>query len=200
MKKSNIIWVEGHFERTDEKKDELKNRISLALKDPILQQGFECICKENADLKIYNAKLLNGDIEKHNNIVELETELAKRAEQIEALNKDKDYFSDALDKQIEATYKVVEENNELKEQVSYLKDNLRVARKDREDLQLDVAKGLKEFVKDYPETAFRYLANEKYVEKFNKAKEIIKGLLELGSIGDGDYTYVAEAEQFLEED
>lgn len=32
-------------------KDEMKNRISMALKDPILQQGFECICKENAVLK-----------------------------------------------------------------------------------------------------------------------------------------------------
>jgi hypothetical protein len=32
-------------------KDEMKNRISLALKDPILQQGFEIICKENAELK-----------------------------------------------------------------------------------------------------------------------------------------------------
>lgn len=32
-----------------------------------------------------------------------------------------------------------------------------------------------------------------------EAKEIIKGLLELDSIGDGDYTYVAEAEQFLKE-
>ena len=32
-------------------KDEMKNRISLALKDPILQQGFELICKENAELK-----------------------------------------------------------------------------------------------------------------------------------------------------
>jgi len=31
-------------------KDEMKNRISMALKDPILQQGFECICKENAEL------------------------------------------------------------------------------------------------------------------------------------------------------
>lgn len=30
-------------------KDEMKNRIILALKDPILQQGFELICKENAD-------------------------------------------------------------------------------------------------------------------------------------------------------
>ncbi|WP_294429884.1 hypothetical protein [uncultured Treponema sp.] len=32
-------------------KDEMKDRISMALKDPILQQGFECICKENAELK-----------------------------------------------------------------------------------------------------------------------------------------------------
>ena len=31
-------------------KDEMKNRISMALKDPILQQGFEIICKENAQL------------------------------------------------------------------------------------------------------------------------------------------------------
>lgn len=48
---------------------------------------------------------------------------------------------------------LVKENAELKEKVSYLEDNLRVARKDREKLQLDVAKGLKEFVKDYPATA-----------------------------------------------
>lgn len=32
-------------------KDEMKNRISMALKDPILQQGFEIICKENAELE-----------------------------------------------------------------------------------------------------------------------------------------------------
>lgn len=32
-------------------RDEMKNRISMALKDPILQQGFEIICKENAELK-----------------------------------------------------------------------------------------------------------------------------------------------------
>ena len=32
-------------------KDEMKNRISMALKDPILQQGFEIICKENAEAK-----------------------------------------------------------------------------------------------------------------------------------------------------
>ena len=39
-------------------KDEMKNRISLALKDPILQQGFEIICKENVKLleKLKNQK------------------------------------------------------------------------------------------------------------------------------------------------
>ena len=33
------------------KADEMKNRISMALKDPMLQQGFEIICRENAELK-----------------------------------------------------------------------------------------------------------------------------------------------------
>ena len=32
-------------------RDEMKDRISMALKDPTLQQGFEIICKENAELK-----------------------------------------------------------------------------------------------------------------------------------------------------
>ena len=120
-------------------KDELKNRISMALKDPILQQGFEIICKENA---------------------------------------------------------------ELKNQVSYLEDNLRVARKDREELQLDVAKGLKEFVKDFPATALRYLANEKYVEQFTKAEEIILKLsacLEGHSNNNFEYELLQETEQFLKE-
>ena len=36
----------------------MKNRISMALKDPILQQGFEIICKENAEL---NKKLSKAE-------------------------------------------------------------------------------------------------------------------------------------------
>ena len=32
-------------------KDEIKNRICMALKDPILQQGFEIICRENDKLE-----------------------------------------------------------------------------------------------------------------------------------------------------
>ncbi len=42
-------------------KDEMKNRISMALKDPILQQGFEIICKENEELKAFvNAPFTKG--------------------------------------------------------------------------------------------------------------------------------------------
>ena len=151
MKKSNIIWVEGHFERTDEKKDELKNRAKefvskIASGTPQEMDYYANILvefanettkelkEENAELKAYNEKLLDGDIEKHNKIVELETELAKRAEQIEALNKDKDYFSGALDKQIEATYKAVEKLNKAKD---LLNEFMRISKASDEDFEHD---------------------------------------------------------------
>jgi chromosome segregation ATPase len=98
---------------------------------------------------------------------------------------------------------------ELKNQVSFLKDNLRVARKDREDLQLDVARGLQEFVKDYPATSLRYLANAKYVEQLTKAKELLEDLIRFQpyidkeamflSIGNEWKTAIYKAEQFLKE-
>lgn len=41
----------------DEMKNEMKNKISMALKDAILQQGFEIICKNLAELEKENAEL-----------------------------------------------------------------------------------------------------------------------------------------------
>ena len=41
----------------DELKDEMKNKISMTLKDPVLQQGFEIICKNLAELEKENAEL-----------------------------------------------------------------------------------------------------------------------------------------------
>ena len=38
-------------------KDEMKNRISIALKGPILQKGFELICKKNIALEEENSEL-----------------------------------------------------------------------------------------------------------------------------------------------
>ena len=43
-----------YFQRRLKKKmtkHEIKNRISMALKATVLQQGFEIICKENVELK-----------------------------------------------------------------------------------------------------------------------------------------------------
>lgn len=41
----------------EEARSAVMGAISMALKDPILQQGFECICKELADLEKENAEL-----------------------------------------------------------------------------------------------------------------------------------------------
>ena len=94
-----------------------------------------------------------------------------------------------------------EENAELKEKVSYLEDNLRVARKDRENLQLKVGKGLKEFIKDCPYSALKLYANGYYVEQLTKAKEIIRDLLQVlpKENIEGVYEVTEEAEHFLRE-
>jgi hypothetical protein len=80
-------------------KDEMKNRISLALKDPILQQGFEIICKENAEQKdevkklkllvsslvyeinqIWNINEMNDDLRRCAEKIDREVQLSKMAE------------------------------------------------------------------------------------------------------------------------
>lgn len=43
-------------------KDEMKNRISMSLKDPILQQGFEIICKNLLELEKENAELRKNNL------------------------------------------------------------------------------------------------------------------------------------------
>ena len=55
-------------------KDEMKNRISMALKDPVLQQGFEIICKE---LEEENNKLLDVINNQDVKIADLESENAE---------------------------------------------------------------------------------------------------------------------------
>ena len=46
-------------------KDEMKDKISMALKDPLLQQGFEIICKENVELKAKVEKMADCSNCKH---------------------------------------------------------------------------------------------------------------------------------------
>ena len=88
---------------------------------------------------------------------------------------------------VERIAELEKENAELKEKVSYLEDNLRVARKDRKNLQLKVGKGLKEFIKDCPYSALKFYANGYYAEQLTKAKEIIKDYI---TIAKGNHTTV----------
>jgi hypothetical protein len=64
-------------------KDEMKNKISMALKDPILQQGFEIICK---DLAISEHDREHNDYELtevYKKVAELEEKLANADYQLE---------------------------------------------------------------------------------------------------------------------
>lgn len=56
-------------------KEELKDKISMALKDPILQQGFEIICKNLAELEKEKCELLGIIQGKDKVIQELKEEL-----------------------------------------------------------------------------------------------------------------------------
>lgn len=57
MEQFNILQNENCVSVKTEKLNELKNRISFALKDATLQQGFEIICKRIAELEKENADL-----------------------------------------------------------------------------------------------------------------------------------------------
>lgn len=86
--KNKPVAVTLDKERKEELKDEMKNRISLALKDPILQQGFEIICKENAELKAFRqdcVKLTEDNIVMARQRAETSKQLTKAEEIIRTL-------------------------------------------------------------------------------------------------------------------
>ena len=58
--------------------DEMKNKISMELKNPVTQQGFEIICKHNAELKEENNKLLDVINNQDVKIADLENLLAEQ--------------------------------------------------------------------------------------------------------------------------
>lgn len=90
IENGKVIGSFKALHKTEEKKNEMKNKISMALKDPTLQQGFEVICKENAQLradyekqKEINKELVDDMAELHKRIRELETQI-KQANEREA--------------------------------------------------------------------------------------------------------------------
>ena len=95
-------------------------------------------------------------------------------EQLERENIELKLLSGKMKSLINQFIELEEENEQLKKQISYLEDNLRVARKDREDLRNDIANGLKEFTKELLFTSLRLLANEELKDENEQLKEQIE--------------------------
>ena len=74
MEQFNVLKNEKCVSVKTEKLNDLKNRISFALKDATLQQVFEIICKRIAELEKENADLKQSIEE----LVEKKTSLEKR--------------------------------------------------------------------------------------------------------------------------
>lgn len=79
-----------------------------------------------------------------------------------------------------------QENEQLKQKISYLEDNLRVARKDRENLKDSIANGLKEFIKEKPFTSCRLLVNKEVKENIKNVRKKLFDILADYEIGNYD--------------
>lgn len=162
-------------------KDEMKNRISMALKDPILQQGFEIICKENAILK--------GRTE------EFEKQILGLLYKYESVYKRFPDLKDAMDE----AERILKENAELKEHIKadcidcadYIK-NKRLEKENVElKLKLEALDGQIPWkdIKDKSEV----------IGQLTKAKDIIKKFLDNVEPYSIDNDVLVEAEQFLKD-
>ena len=111
MEQFNVLQNEKCVSVKTEKLNDLKNRISFALKDATLQQGFEIICKRIAELEKENADL---KAEIGLNEVTIQEQLKERV-------------------------KVIKENEDLKKQIKGFENNFdyqnKIIDKYKEDLK-----------------------------------------------------------------
>lgn len=130
-------------------KDEMKNRISMALTDPILQQGFEIICKDLAELQAYNKKLLQSDIDKHNKIVLLSQKVNDLQKKNAELTKDLSHLYDDFDKMFWKKNEIISNAKEI------IKTFLAIVNNDVEYVKNP--KGCKDLWKELCEKAEQFL-------------------------------------------
>jgi trans-2-enoyl-CoA reductase len=157
-------------------KDEMKNKISMALKDPILQQGFEIICK---DLAI-------SEHDREHNDYEL-TEVYKKVAELEKENAELRNLKDVAD--------LIRLNNSSVVTMAQLNNNNVALRKENAELR-------KEWQEQVQKATDEGYARTLQTIQLTKAKEIIKELLS-SCFGYNsktvNYEIKAEAEQFLSE-
>jgi hypothetical protein len=118
--------------------DEMKNKISMALKDPILQQGFEIICKENAELEKVNTALRQDWDVMKSTITDYEKENAELKEQKEMLEKgyvwhDYDAGEDCYEDTHEGKWVKRDEVYQLTKAKEIISEYIRLANLEKED-------------------------------------------------------------------
>lgn len=124
MERFNVLQNEKMRFSKNRKTNDLKNRISFALKDGTLQQGFEIICKriaelekENADLKAeigLNEATIQEQLEDRVKVIKENEELKKQIDSYKA-------FESHYDEIEEDAKAIAKENTELKAQIERMK-------------------------------------------------------------------------------
>lgn len=163
-------------------KDELKNRISMSLKDPRLQQGFEIICKKLAELEQEKCELLGIIQGKDEAIKELSARISvllsckNCPENKGGYLCQKEYEGKCLAQKSQYIKELQEENAELK--------------RDKEDLIFIRNQNAKCMCEDK--------------ETIAKAKELLNEFMRISTASDEDFEHdytelIGETEQFLKE-
>ena len=101
-------------------KEEMKNKISMALKGPVLQIGFEIICKNLSELEKENATLKELCIQRKKKNAELKEQIEELEKRLEMSNK---VYNDNLDYSHhieELCIQRKKENDELKDKLNNL--------------------------------------------------------------------------------
>lgn len=197
IEQQNAYYMAGYPSRRSEiemGKDEMKNKISMALKDPILQQGFEIICKENTELQNENAEL------KEQNGKLLES-CAGATMMYEHLTKSKEflkwfvwYFREGCPNHVPYKHNV-EAVEQFLNEVGNTDNSSTKSLTERQRLRIEALEGQTpwEDIKDKSEV----------IGKLTQAKEIIKNLIDNLTVIDGDEVKeletVKEAEQFIKD-
>ena len=124
MERFNVLQNEKCVLVKTEKLNDLKNRISFALKDAALQQGFEIICKRIADLEKENADLkaeiglneatIQEQLEDRVKVIKENEELKKQIDSYKA-------FESHYDEIEEDAKAIAKENEDLKNQIEQMK-------------------------------------------------------------------------------
>lgn len=127
-------------------KDEMKNKISMALKDPILQQGFECICKENAELRKIAEFQQSSNMETHFENKRLKEVLAVGSTWNKGLNSRNKYLEEENDKYRNMVFDKMEQLDKAKEIIKRL---LKATYGEGWNYSLQVKVEAEKFLKEY---------------------------------------------------